>query len=109
MIPAFHTILVNYFLYFSLFLESIKNVLNSLNSKLKNTIICNVVRNESNCDEIVLGRRVNNIIKEWTDSATLIFVGMDSSPLLLIWLMTFVQFTNIICYSPKDKAAKIVK
>lgn len=92
----------------------IKNIIEKdVLTKSKNFISCDVVKNTSNLNhnqsDIALGRSVDKNIKKWVDSATLIFVGLDSSPLLPIWLMTFVQFSNIIYYSPKEKEAKIIK
>lgn len=61
---------------------------------------------DANQYDVSLGRVVDKRIKSWTE-ATLIFVGMESSPLLPIWLMSHVQFTNIIHFSPKESRIKI--
>lgn len=50
----------------------------------------------------MLGRIVPQSIDNWTD-ANLIFIGLPTSPLLSIWLMTFPQFTKILHYSPDKK------
>lgn len=53
-------------------------------------------------NKIVLGRIIPECVANWQD-ATLIFIGLPSSPLLSIWLMTFTQFTHVLHYFPNEK------
>lgn len=63
-----------------------------------NSILTENKKNE----KIMLGRIIPQSINSWED-ANLIFIGLPTSPLLPIWLMTFPQFSNVLHYFPSEK------
>lgn len=56
--------------------------------------------------DVSLGRHVDNDQLNVASDATLLFIGSEDSPLLPIWLMTYVQFTQIVHYAPLKRTIR---
>ncbi|KAH7691419.1 Protein DPH-2 a [Aphelenchoides avenae] len=61
---------------------------------------------ELSTEDVSLGRHVNRDQLDSATDATLLFVGSEDSPLLPIWLMTYVQFTHIVHYAPLKRTIR---
>jgi diphthamide biosynthesis protein 2 len=80
-----------------------KAVVDCLPSSSLLTVCSAVMPDATPCSasqNVSLGRTVPEDISDDTSDSTLIFVGSQSSPLLSIWLMTYIRFTHIVHYSP---------
>uniref|UniRef100_A0A915DHA1 2-(3-amino-3-carboxypropyl)histidine synthase subunit 2 n=1 Tax=Ditylenchus dipsaci TaxID=166011 RepID=A0A915DHA1_9BILA len=98
----------------ALVIEIVKEILPTT----ANLVVCHVNRIGDHSDKLdsstnisysSFGRNVPECVHGWLEGSTLIFVGSKGSPLLPLWLMTFVQFTNVLHYSPLEKECKLFK
>lgn len=64
-----------------------------------------LVEETDNPPQVVLGRTVpaTHLTFPHPTQSTLLFIGAEQSPLLQIWLMTFVHFTEVLHYCPKER------
>ncbi|KAH7720310.1 diphthamide biosynthesis protein 2 [Aphelenchoides avenae] len=56
--------------------------------------------------DVSLGRHINKDALDAATDATMLFVGSEDSPLLPVWLMTYVQFTHIVHYVPLKRTIR---
>uniref|UniRef100_A0A0N4ZS82 2-(3-amino-3-carboxypropyl)histidine synthase subunit 2 n=1 Tax=Parastrongyloides trichosuri TaxID=131310 RepID=A0A0N4ZS82_PARTI len=66
--------------------------------KDKNIIHCNIPT--ESCNKLVLGRNVPENLNEDIENAFIFFVGSESSPLLTLWMMTFINISQALVYDP---------
>jgi hypothetical protein len=74
----------------------------SSDSRLYEATVLEEPSGENLVHGVHLGRKISVDI-EMAKNPVLIFVGAANSPLLTLWLMTYVKFETILSYCPQSK------